>query len=90
MTQVDGNVKKQRVKELIELSEKLKNNYYRSLIGTTEQLLVEKYINGYLMGHLSNYGLVKVKSDEEMLNKIVKVKLIEYNDDIFTGEIVEE
>ena len=90
MTQVDGNVKKQRVKELIELSEKLKNNYYRSLIGTTEQLLVEKYINGYLMGHLSNYGLVKVKSDEEMLNKIVKVKLIEYNDDIFNGEIVEE
>ena len=88
MPQVDGNVKKQRVKELIGLSEELKNNFYKSLIGTNEELLVEKYLDGYLIGHLSNYGLIKVKSDEAKLNEIVKVKLIDYKDDIFIGEIL--
>ena len=90
MSQVDGNIKKQRVKELINLSEELKNAYYKSLIGTTEKLLTEKYIDGYLIGHLSNYGLIKVKSDKELLNEILEVKLISYKDDIFIGEIVKK
>ena len=88
MPQVDGNIKKERVKELINLSEELKNNYYRSLIGTEEKLLVEKYLDGYLIGHLSNYGLIKVKSDKGLLNEIINVKLLDYKDDIFTGEIL--
>ena len=90
MSQVDGNIKKQRVKELINLSEELKNAYYKSLIGTTEKLLTEKYIDGHLIGHLSNYGLIKVKSDKELLNEILEVKLISYKDDIFIGEIVKK
>ena len=90
MVQVDGNIKKKRVKELIELSEVLKNNYYKSLIGTEEKLLTEKYIDGYLIGHLSNYGLIKVKSDKELLNEILDVKLLDYKDDMFIGEIVKK
>ncbi len=88
MPQVDGNIKKERVKELINLSEELKNKYYKSLIGTKEQLLTEKYLDGYLIGHLSNYGLVKVKSDKSILNEILDVELLDYKDDIFTGKIV--
>ena len=90
MHQVDGNIKKKRVKELLELSDELKNNYYKSLIGTNESLLVEKYIDGYLVGHLSNYGLIKVKSSKEMLNEIISVKLIDYKDDFFIGEIIKK
>ena len=90
MIQVDGNIKKQRVKELIDLSEELKNKYYKSLVGSTEQLLVEKYLDGYLIGHLSNYGLIKVKSDTKLLNEILDVKLISYKDDIFLGEIIKK
>ena len=88
MNQVDGNIKKERVKELINLSEELKNAYYKSLIGTNEKLLVEKYIDSYLIGHLSNYGLVKVKSNTKRLNEIIDVKLIDYKDDMFIGEII--
>ena len=90
MPQVDGNIKKERVKELISLSEYLKNKYYKSLIGTTEELLTEKYLDGYLIGHLSNYGLIKVKSDKELLNEILTVKLLDYKDDVFIGEIVKK
>lgn len=88
MPQVDGNIKKARVRELINLSEELKNEYYKSLIGTTEDLLVEKYLDGYLVGHLSNYGLCKVKYDKRIINEIFKVKLLDYKDDIFVGEII--
>lgn len=90
MEQIDGNIKKSRVKELIDLSEELKNNYYKSLIGTEEKLLTEKYIDGYLIGHLTNYGLVKVKSDEKKLNEIFDVKLLDYKDDVFIGEIIKK
>ena len=86
--QVDGNIKKERVKKLISLSEELKNKYYRSLEGLEEDLLVERYIDGYLVGHLSNYGLCKVKSDKKIVNEILKVKLLKYENDCFIGEIV--
>lgn len=88
MKQVDGNIKKQRVRELIDLSEELKNNYYKSLIGTNEELLVEKYLDGYLVGHLSNYGLCKVKSVKSLINEIIPVKLIDYKDDIFIADMI--
>ena len=88
--QIDGNIKKKRVKELINLSEELKNKFYRSIIGQNEQLLSEKYIDGYLIGHLSNYGLCKVKTDDKKLNEIIDVKLIDYIDDCFIGEIIKK
>ena len=88
--QVDGNIKKERVKKLISLSEELKNKYYRSLEGLEEDLLVERYIDGYLVGHLSNYGLCKVKSDKKIVNEILKVKLLKYENDCFIGEIVKK
>ena len=86
--QVDGNTKKERVRKLISLSEMLKNKYYSNLVGTEEELLVEKYIDGYLVGHLTNYGLCKVKYDKEVLNEIFKVKLLKYENDCFVGEII--
>ena len=88
--QVDGNIKKERVKKLLKLSEELKEKYYKNLINTTEELLVEKYIDGFLVGHLSNYGLCKVKSDKKILNEILKVRLLDYKNDSFIGEIVKK
>ena len=88
--QVDGNVKKERVRKLISLSEELKNNYYKSLIGTKEELLVERNIDGYYVGHLTNYGLCKVKSDENIINEIINVKLLKYENDCFIGEIIKK
>lgn len=84
--QVDGNIKKQRVKELIELSEKLKNNYYNQFINTKDDVLTETIDNDYVIGHLSNYGKVKFIGNNDDLNKIIKVKLIKYEDDIYIGE----
>lgn len=84
--QVDGNIKKERVKELIELSEELKNTYYNKYINTTDYVLTETIDNDYIIGHLSNYGKVKFKGTKEDLNKLIKVKLIKYENDIYLAE----
>ena len=86
--QIDGNVKKDRVRKLLSVSDVLKRKYYESLIGTNEELLTEKYEDGYLIGHLSNYGLCKVKSDNKDTNKIFKVNLLSYENECFIGKII--
>ena len=84
--QIDGNIKKQRVKELIEVSEE----YYKKFIGKSLEVLVETYSDGYLIGHLSNYGKVKFKGDESLLHNLVMVKLNDYINDEFMGELIKE
>lgn len=86
--QIDGNIKKDRVRKLLSVSDVLKRKYYESLIGTNEELLTEKYEDGYLIGHLSNYGLCKVKSDNKDTNKIFKVNLLSYENECFIGKII--
>ena len=84
--QIDGNIKKQRVKELITLSNELKNNYYNKFINNIDYVLTETIDNEYVIGHLSNYGKVKFKGNSKDLNKIIKVKLIKYENDIYLAE----
>ena len=86
--QVDGNIAKERVKILINLSNELKNKYYSNLVGSEEYLLTETYIDGYLYGHLTNYGLCKIKSDERDINQIFKVKLNSYDGECYLGDVI--
>ena len=62
---IDGNTKKERTKELLELSDKLEKEYYNSCIGKEEQVLIEKIENGYAYGHTSNYLYLKVSGNYE-------------------------
>lgn len=87
--QVDGNIKKKRVKELIDLSEELKSAYYKKFLQKEELVLTETFDNEYLIGHLSNYGKVRLKGSKNDINKLIKVKLNSYNNDIFDATIVE-
>ena len=84
--QIDGNIKKERVKDLINLSEELKKDYYNKYINKEDYVLSETFNDGYVVGHLSNYGKVKYKGSIDDLNKIIKVKLIKYVDDQYLAE----
>ena len=88
--QIDGNIKKERVKKLIEIGKELKYKYYSSLIGTEEELLTEEYKDGYLYGHLSNYGYARLKTDKNLTNHIFKVKLLKYENDCYDVEIIKK
>ena len=72
--QVSSKIKEERSKKLLELSDKNENEYLNTYINkSVEVLFEEKDEEGYYKGHTSNYLVVKVKSDENLCNKIQKV-----------------
>lgn len=71
--QVDGNIKEQRSKKLIDLSNKNELEYNKKYIGKTVEVLFEEEKTGLYKGHTQNYILVYCKSNENLSNKIVKV-----------------
>ncbi len=83
--QISGDVKSQRSKEMIALSDKMNIDFLNNNIGKTVTVLFEDMENGFWQGHTTNYIKVLAKSDENLNNKIVDVKL----DKIHGVEIVE-
>ena len=83
--QISGDVKSQRSKEMIALSDKMNIDFLNNNIGKTVPVLFEDMENGFWQGHTTNYIKFLVKSDENLYNNIVDVKL----DKIHGVEIVE-
>ncbi len=82
MRQVDGKIKKERVQELLELSEDLERSYYESFIGKTEKVLIEKVEEGIAYGHTSNYLYLKLVGDYKE-NEIYEIKISKKNFSLF-------
>ena len=74
--QVDGKVKEERSKILIELSNKNEEEYNQELIGKVVDVLFEERKKEYFEGHTKNYIMVKVKTTENLQNEIEKVKIV--------------
>ena len=71
---VDELEKKNRARELIALSDKLEYKYFKKYINKYEDVLIEKYENGYSYGYTSNYLYLKI--DKELVpNEIYKIKV---------------
>ena len=77
---IPGNIKKDRVKRLLEVSKELEIEYMNKHIGDETIFIPEVYEDGYLIGHTSNYLLIKAKGDKSLLTKevIVKISKVEY------------
>ncbi len=73
--QIDPAIKKQRVHQLIELSNRLKHEYYHQFDGEVIEVLIETFdaTEGVYLGHSSNYLLVRVASNINIVHKLVKV-----------------
>ena len=88
--QVDGNIKEERSRKLIELSNNMQNEKNSQYIGKTVKVLFEEFENGFFKGHTTNYMMVKVAGEEEQsdkfVNKILDVKIKENNDE--TRELI--
>ncbi|MBQ8472254.1 MAG: tRNA (N(6)-L-threonylcarbamoyladenosine(37)-C(2))-methylthiotransferase MtaB [Bacilli bacterium] len=86
--QIPDNIKKERVKELIALSNNLESDYLDSFIGKTVEVLIETNDNNKSIGHTGNYLKVLVNKRVES-NKIIKVKINKRNDLTLEGIIGE-
>ena len=80
--QVDGKIKEERSKKLIELSNENEYNYNKKYIGKQVEVLFEEREGEYLKGHTTNYIVVKHKTDkDDLVNKIAKVTVSEAKQD---------
>lgn len=76
--QIDGNIKEERSKKLIELSDKNEIEQNKRYINKNLDVLIEEFEKGYYKGHTTNYIMVKIQENTNNLqNKIVTVKIID-------------
>lgn len=80
MKQVDPQIKKQRVKKLISVSEKIREAFLENQIGKTLSVLTEQKIDGYMFGYTKNYIPVKILDEKMENNQIVNVKITDVKD----------
>lgn len=75
--QVPADIKAERVKILLELSEKLKAEYRQKFVGQELEVIIEEKNkeSGKMMGHASNYLLLEDDLPESSVGQIVKIKV---------------
>ncbi|MCV3769152.1 MAG: radical SAM protein, partial [Wolbachia pipientis] len=83
MPQVPENIRKERAKKLRKINEEMMINFYQSLIGTKQNVLVEK--NN--IGKAENFASVKLLSKAERKN-IVKANIIGMERNYLIGSIL--
>lgn len=90
--QVDGSLKEERSRKLIVLSNKNEEEYNRSYIGKSVEVLFEDaHVEAgrtYRKGHTTNYIVVKVETEEDWENEIKKVKIAGVDGLELLGELV--
>ena len=85
--QIDGNTKKCRVKEVIALSDKNEEAFYKSKVGNTYDGIIENRKDGKNIVITTNYIPVEV-SDTIPSNSIVNIKITDVSNGKVLGKII--
>ena len=87
--QIPKEVKTKRAKELKEVMEDKRKDFLNNMIGKQEKVLIEKKLEDNIYeGYSENYIYVEVKSDKDIFNQIVNVKITEKTQTHLRGEII--
>ena len=87
--QIDSVIKEKRSDKLLELSDNNEKEYLEENIGEMTKVLFEEKVGEFWKGHTSNYLSIKVKSLDNLTNKIELVKIKEIDGLELVGEIVQ-
>lgn len=88
--QIDGKVKHERVKRLMELSDRLKREFASWQIGHVLEVLIEERQGQYMVGHASNYLKVHVDLPDSSIGQIYQVKIEAQDGDELIGSVLNE
>ena len=83
---LSNDVKKDRAKKLIRISEMMEKDFYNRFVGKTVNVLIEENLDGFAIGHTDNYLKIKVNT---VLSKgeCYKVKVLEVMSDCLLAEL---
>ena len=84
---VPEKTKKERVKKVIELSDKMEEEYYKKFIGKTLEVIVESDKHGKNVGHTDNYILVEFDKEFEE-GKLISVTIDSVDGKTVKGHVV--
>ena len=86
--QIDGNIKEQRSKKIIELSNKAQEYYHSRYQDKIVEVLFEERDGKILKGHTKNYIMLGVEEKEDLTSQIKNVKIIGINSKGLIGKII--
>lgn len=88
--QVDGTIKHNRVKTLMDLSTQLQSEFASWQIGNVLEVLIEERQGEYMVGHASNYLKVHVDLPDSSVGHIYHVKIESQDGVELIGSVVSE
>jgi tRNA-2-methylthio-N6-dimethylallyladenosine synthase len=89
MPDIDAEIKKQRIGELIRVQNKITKEISDSFKGKTEEVLIDDYKDGYFMGRTDNGRLVRFKKRESYeVGDFVRIKIFASKSASLAGEII--
>lgn len=84
---VPKHIKEKRAAIMIQESDKIRQNYLKNLIGKTVEVLFENEIEeGLFQGYTKTYLPVRIKSNNNMLGKLISVKITDYCEEFCMAE----
>lgn len=86
--QVPDQDKKLRDKKLISLSNEMEKTYYEKHLKNCVNVLIEEIIDGYSIGHSSNYLKVKINCELNK-NEFYNIYIYDYNENELVGEYIQ-
>ncbi len=85
--QIDEKIKSARSSELIAVTDLITEEIHGKAVGTEMNILVEGRQNGLWTGFSSNYMRAWFRSDADMYNKRIRVKIERYENKMLIGKI---
>ena len=73
--QINGTIKHERVKKLMDLSTRLQSEFAASQVGKVLEVLIEERHGDYMIGHASNYLKVNVDLPDDSVGHIYRVHI---------------
>lgn len=88
--QINGKIKHERVKSLMDLSHTLQSEFAHQQIGCVLEVLIEEKEDDFMVGHASNYLKVKTKLPLDSIGHIYRVRIDECDDTVLIGSVIDE
>ncbi len=82
---LNPKVQKERARILLDIAQKMKNDYEQKYIGKTVEVLVENQKNGYWRGYTTNYLDVHFLSDDNLENQLINVEVVKIENNTIYG-----
>ncbi len=87
--QILSELKEERSNILLKLSDENELYYLKQQIGKNVKVLFEEFKNGTYKGHTDNFILVKVKSEDNLINTIKTVLIENVDNNELVGKVIQ-